>query len=361
MPSIPLRASSARTAAAFPSEEASTGLVSLPPQARASLLQARVQPTTSTLPIFDLKRHAFHSPSGEPNASRPRKSSRVITVNPYAVRTDRLGTLVSSLVDRLQSAESWEDFVLSFRGRSYLADDLDHVDHPATGLLRHWRDHGVPAQTSAEPWSDATKDSYVERGCHRSATEQASFLREEMSEFIENKFWVVLPYELVRHMPQLQLSPAAVKEERARKPRLLCDHSWYPVNETTVPHSPPEAMQFGWALQRVMRTVRHANPEHGPVHLCKFDIKDGFYRMFLNAHDCPRLGIILPRYEGETQLIAIPMSCTMGWVQSPPSFCAMSETVADLSNSSMAASPTDAAPHRLESHASHSDRCPLPQ
>ena len=60
-----------------------------------------------------------------------------------------------------------------------------------------------------------------------------------------------------------------------------------------------------------MSKIRHANPSHGPVHICKYDIKDGYYRMFLNANDCPRLSIILPRYEGEEQLIAIPMSTTI--------------------------------------------------
>ena len=59
-----------------------------------------------------------------------------------------------------------------------------------------------------------------------------------MAEFIENKFWAVLPYDLVRDLQELMLSPAAVKEERDRKPRLLCGHSWpWPwgsVNDATV-------------------------------------------------------------------------------------------------------------------------------
>jgi hypothetical protein len=177
-----------------------------------------------------------------------------------------------------------------------------------------------------------------------------------MSEFIDNRFWAVLPYRLVRSLPQLQLSPAAVKEERQRKPRLLCDHSWYPVNEKTLPHAPPEAMQFGGTLQRVLRAVRHANPRYGPVHLSKYDIKDGYYRMFLNAGECPRLAIILPRYDGEEQLIAIPMACTMGWVESPPSFCSMSETITDLTNARAKASPRNAKPHRLEALAGNQDR-----
>ncbi|MCA1807793.1 MAG: hypothetical protein LC687_08110, partial [Actinobacteria bacterium] len=133
---------------------------------------------------------------------------------------------------------------------------------------------------------------------------------------------------------------------------LLCDHSWSPVNDTTAPHAPPEAMQFGGALHRVLRRVRHANPKYGPVFLAKHDIKDGFYRMFLKARDCARLAIILPRYEGEPQLIAIPMSCTMGWTQSPPTFSVMSETVANVTNHNFASQPRLARPHRLEEPAS---------
>ena len=77
-----------------------------------------------------------------------------------------------------------------------------------------------------------------------SAVEHAAFQREEMSEFIDNRFWAVLPYRTVTHLPNLQLSPAAVKEECERKPRLLCDHSWYPVNYTMLP-------QIAWLPGRV--------------------------------------------------------------------------------------------------------------
>ena len=204
-------------------------------------------------------------------------------MNTAQLRTDRLGTLVRELTIALDSATSWEDFVNTFRGRSYLSPELEQVNHPAAALLREWRDHGVPVNTTSKPWTAEELDSFVDRGCHRSATEHADFLREEMSEFIENKFWTVLPYDSVKHITKLQLSPAAIKDERDRKPRLLCDHSWSPVNDTTLPHSPPEAMQFGGALHRVLRRVRHADPKFGPVYLSKHDIKDGFYRMFLKA------------------------------------------------------------------------------
>ena len=80
-----------------------------------------------------------------------------------------------------------------------------------------------------------------------------------------------------------------MSEERERKPRLLCDHSWDwgwdSLNNTTVPHAPPEAMQFCNALPRILYHVRHADPKFGPVKASKHAVKHGFYRMFLRARD----------------------------------------------------------------------------
>jgi hypothetical protein len=288
------------------------------------------------------------SPLGQDNTSSKKSSP---SFNTTQLRNDRLGTLVRNLCESFDSAESWESFVNHFRGPSYLSPCLDDLDHPAALLLRKWRDEGVPAETKTEPWTLEQKDECINRGCHYSATEHASFLREELADFIEDKFWMVLPYEVVRHLDRILLSPAAVKDERERKPRLLCDHSWdwgWPsVNESTIPHAPAEAMQFGHALSRLLYQIRHANPKYGPVRQAKHDIKDGFYRLFLKATDCLRLALVLPRYPGEPQLIGIPMACTMGWVQSPPTFCTMSETVCDLANDSFQKSPLEPPPHRL--------------
>ena len=85
-----------------------------------------------------------------------------------------------------------------FRGPSYLSSGLDDCEHPAADLLRLWRDHGVPAKTDSAPWTDQQKDESIRCGCHPSASEHSTFLREEMGDFIESEFWMVLPYELVR-------------------------------------------------------------------------------------------------------------------------------------------------------------------
>ncbi len=267
----------------------------------------------------------------------------------FKLRNDRLGTLVRDLCDAYRKAPSWETFVHEFRGRSYLSPEIDDIDHPASELLRNWRDNGIPAYTESPAWTTEQKDECIRRGCHASANEHANFIREEMAEFIERHYWAVLPYVLVQHLEELQLWPLAAKDERERKPRLLCDHSWpwgWPsINESTIPHAPPEAMQFGGTLPRVCSQIRHANPKYGPVHLGKYDLKDGYYKMYLKALHCLRLAVVLPRYEGEEQLVAIPLALTMGWAQSPPSFCVMSETVCDLANQAFATSPRDAPPH----------------
>ena len=84
--------------------------------------------------------------------SKRRAPSSVTTKsNPYSLRSDRLGTLACALARDLETAESWESFVHSFRGCSYLAEVVGDLPHPAAKLLASWRDNGVPAKTSAEP------------------------------------------------------------------------------------------------------------------------------------------------------------------------------------------------------------------
>ena len=231
-------------------------------------------------------------------------------------------------------------------GRSYLSESIDRIDHPARELLQAYRDEGVPVIVNDEMWSPERLQRCLRRGAHPSAIEHKEFLRDEMADFCERGFWVVLPYDLVRHLDELKLSPSAVKPERDRRPRLLVDHTWFGVNDATQEYPAKEVMQFGHALPRVLHRVHHSNPSFGPVYLAKFDISDGFYRMATIPKQAPNLAVILPPYDGEPQLVAIPLVCTMGWVNSPPSFCAMSETVADIANSRMFRH--HALPHRLE-------------
>ena len=134
-----------------------------------------------------------------------------------------------------------------------------------------------------------------------------------MADFCEKGYWwAVLPYDLIKDLPNLKLSPSAVKPERDRRPRLLVDHTWSKVNQQTEPFFAKPVMQFGKALPRLFYRVHRSDPKFGKVYLSKYDLNDGFYRMGLIPDQAPNLAVILPPYEGEPQLVAIPLVCTMG-------------------------------------------------
>lgn len=131
------------------------------------------------------------------------------------------------------------------------------------------------------------------------------------------------------------------------------DYSFSNVNNDTVPMAPKEAMQFGRALQRVLAKIVHADPRYGPVHLSKIDIADGFYRVWLQWADIPKLGVALPTSAGRPMLVAFPLlALPMGWVESPPYFTSLTETACDLANMSLCTSEHNtlehSTVHRLE-------------
>ena len=192
----------------------------------------------------------------------------------------------------------------------------------------------------------------MSRGPHKSARGERDFVFAEILDFCAQGYWAVLPYEVVKDWPNLRVSPLGVVPQRDRRPRLIADYSFSAVNEETIALAPKEAMQFGHALQRVIQTVVESDPRYGPVYLAKIDIADGFYRVWLNLHDIPKLGVVLPTSPGWPQLVAFPLALPMGWVESPPYFCVLTETACDLSNNRLRRRSSDEQPrgtmHRLE-------------
>lgn len=92
----------------------------------------------------------------------------------------------------------------------------------------------------------------------------------------------------------VRLSPLAVKDEHNQRPWVLVDHTYFSINQHTVKDLPPQVMQFRGALPRIMWILRHAGPDEGPIYMAKFDLADGFYRVFLRADDALKLAVLLP-------------------------------------------------------------------
>ena len=141
-----------------------------------------------------------------------------------------------------------------------------------------------------------------------------------------------LPYKAVKGLKGLRLSPPGVVPRRDRQPRWIVHYSWWKVNQETLPLAPKEAMQFGHALDRLLRELLLADPNHSIPHMMKIDIADGFYRIPLNINNIPKLGSLFPVREREEPLVTFPLVLPMGWVNSPPAFCVATETSADIAN-----------------------------
>jgi len=187
------------------------------------------------------------------------------------------------------------------------------------------------------------------RGSHQSALSHLEFLRDEMADNIEQGYWTILPYSKVLNLSHLRLSPLGIVPQRDRRPRVIVDYTFWGINEDTVPLAPPESMQFGRAFERTLRKIRQANRRFGPTFMIKVDIADGFYRLFVSAPTVAALGVVFPHHPDEEPLVAFPLVLPMGWVGSPPFFCALTETSTDLANWRLKDRSWKPTKHRLSS------------
>lgn len=152
-----------------------------------------------------------------------------------------------------------------------------------------------------------------------------------MADFQKN-YWIVLPFEQIRHLPGLWLSPLDAVPQHNQWPHLINDLTFSGINAETHRDAPHESMQFGKTLDRILRLIANANPQFGPVWLSKIDLSDGFYHIPIDAAQELSLACLVPHLGQETPLVAILLSLPMGWVESLPWFCALTKTMADVAN-----------------------------
>jgi hypothetical protein len=187
-------------------------------------------------------------------------------------------------------------------------------------LLEHLRRRGAGVPLHTGPWAADRLRLADHRGSHRSAKGKVEFVCLEMIEFCKQGFWtVVLPMHVALRLAHLRLSPLGVVPQCNRRSRLIVDYTCSGDNDETARLAPPEAMQFGKALLWLLFKLVHADPYYGPVMLGKIDVADGFYRIWLQACNIPRLGVILLS-DGDEPPVALPLALPMGWVESPPYF-----------------------------------------
>jgi hypothetical protein len=113
------------------------------------------------------------------------------------------------------------------------------------------------------------------------------------------------------------------------------DYSFTGVNANLLPLSPLHSIQFGQTLPRLFQRIVYTNTTFGPPLLMKLDLADGYYQVRLTPEAALELAVVLPGLAPNTQLVGIPLCLPMGWMHSPPYFCAFTETAADLANQTL--------------------------
>ena len=224
------------------------------------------------------------------------------------------------------------------------------LNHPAAPLLHSYATKGCPVDCGPN-WSRTQIEAALKYGSHPSAQtdDTRECLIQETQQKVKEGFARVISYKDIKHKipPNLKLSPVAMIPHKSRKYRAILDLSFqlratqskkHPsVNDATIKQAPAEAMrELGNVVKRILAKIedgRQKDP-NAEFLFAKLDIKDGFWRLVVNPNDAWNFCYAIPNKDRTTPLddtrIVVPNSLQMGWCESPPFFCAASETGRDV-------------------------------
>lgn len=182
----------------------------------------------------------------------PENGSRARNLDPNLLLNDPLGKLVQQAKEEASLCPTLEDYLATIKSKGDLQPSVQDITHPAAQLLKTLQHQGASVIMNTPQWTATRKQETLNRGPHHSAVEHSEFVREEFVDMIRKQFWTVLPATTVLNHPDLRLSPLGVVPQNERRPRIICDYSFYGINDESNPTGPGEAMRFGRALRRII-------------------------------------------------------------------------------------------------------------
>jgi hypothetical protein len=222
------------------------------------------------------------------------------------------------------------------------------LHHPAADLLLQYATKGCPTKTGRN-WTKDEMEAAINKGAHPSALVQEATeqLRRETMEKVSKGQARIVRWDDIKHDPpaELKISPIAMIPHKSRGFRAILDlsysvrlqHKRLPsVNESTVKTAPQGAIdQMGHVLSRIIHAFAEAK-EDSKIFLAKWDIKDGFWRLDCEEGQEWNFCYVLPASNADAPIeLVVPTSLQMGWIESPPYFCAASETGRDVATQYM--------------------------
>ena len=240
--------------------------------------------------------------------------------------------------------------------------------HPAAELRLDYSMKGCPTKTGA-PWTKEQMQEAIDRGPHETAMDPLAIeqLATELEAKVKKKQCKVVLWDDIKHNPpkQLKISPLAMIPHKSRMFRAILDLSFnirlksgeqlMAVNESSEKTAPKGAIdQLGHSLQRIIHAFAQAD-EKDKVFMAKWDIKDGFWRLDCQEGEEWNFAYVLPQEEGQPVRLVVPTSLQMGWIESPPFFCAASETGRDVAAQYIETPVGSLSDHKFVGHSTQGD------
>jgi hypothetical protein len=235
------------------------------------------------------------------------------------------------------------------------------LKHPAAKVLKEWATFGCPTRTG-KPWTKAEMWEAVARGPHCLALspEAIAHFKAEATEKVRTKQAQLVQWEDIKDNPpkELKISPIAAIPHKSKDFCSILDLSFrlrlknggvlVSVNNTTEKTAPAGAIdQIGECLSRIIHAFAKTD-EDAKIFMAKWDIKDRFWRMDCTTGEEWNFAYVLPQEDGMPTTLVVPTSLQMGWVKSPPYFCAATETSRDVATEYAETKLNSLTPHKFE-------------
>ena len=115
--------------------------------------------------------------------------------------------------------------ITSVRGKPDIHSSVRTLPHKAAPLLDQMRRKGAPVKIDGTPLTPKQLAAAIAYESHNSCDRDPSFLRQEMRNFVEKGFWMVLLLEEALQLDGLRLSPAGLIPQRDRQDLIVIDYT----------------------------------------------------------------------------------------------------------------------------------------
>jgi hypothetical protein len=235
-----------------------------------------------------------------------------------------------------------------FKGLMYPRNEV--LNHPAGPDLLQYALEGCPVDCG-DDWTLEQLEAAIRNGAHASANvpEAAAACKKEALERVNEGSCRLVNWDDIKDdfPSNLKISPLAAVPHKSRIYRMILDLSFQllvngkrleSVNSASDKSlAKQEAMyELGNVIPRIIWAMALSKDTVTPFMFTKVDLKDGYWRMAVNEADAWNFAYVLPGAGPDDPIqLVIPDALQMGWSESPPFFCAATETARDIIDEKM--------------------------